>query len=233
MQFSLSWEAIKSKCSQAKLQRKPKVASYLTSQNEYLPTFWRLTCTLVVEKKIQFSSFTPKRWNVDKYAFRDGRSVAAFGLFGLAWLHFHFLASHESDNCIREIADDEFQIPHFSSWSDRSRSTIVETREREREFWKSIRQHIFARRLGKITKFKPKFYLSGDTEDPTQEVVIYEETYPYPAEYDQQQDYYPQHYNYQYQQRPGTNPNDRTDNRRVFFGGAALSVLVSDSGNVL
>jgi len=66
---------------------------------------------------------------------------------------------------------------------------------------------------------------SGDTEDPTQEVVIYEETYPYPAEYDQQQDYYPQHYNYQYQQRPGTNPNDRTDNRRVFFGGAALSVL--------
>jgi len=66
---------------------------------------------------------------------------------------------------------------------------------------------------------------SGDTEDPTQEVVIYEETYPYPAEYDQPQDYYPQHYNHQYQQRPGTNPNDRTDNRRVFFGGAALSVL--------
>ena len=134
MQLSLSWEAIKSKCSQAKLQRKPKVASYLTSQNEYLPTFWRLTCTLVVEKKIQFSSFTPKRWNVDKYTFRDGRSVAAFGLpCHLAWLHFHFLAFHESDNCIQEIADDEFQIPHFSSWSDRSRSTIVETWERERE----------------------------------------------------------------------------------------------------
>ena len=74
------------------------------------------------------------------------------------------------------------------------------------------------------------FTFSGDiTEDPTQEVVIYEETYPYPAEY-QPQDYYPQHYNYQYHPQKGTEV-DRNDNRRVFFA-SGFGILVSDEGNV-
>ena len=68
----------------------------------------------------------------------------------------------------------------------------------------------------------------GDIEDPTsQEVVIYEETYPYPAEY-QPTDYYPQHYNYQYHQRPGTQVDRQDAQDRVFLGG--LGILVSDSG---
>ena len=60
------------------------------------------------------------------------------------------------------------------------------------------------------------------TEDPTQEVVIYEETYPYPAEY-QPTDYYPQHYNHQYHQPSGT--QTRAEDR-VFFA-SGLGVLVS------
>ena len=62
------------------------------------------------------------------------------------------------------------------------------------------------------------------TEDPAQEVVIYEETYPYPAEY-QPNDYYPQHYNYQYHQQPGTKA-DRAEDRIFFTGG--FGILVSE-----
>ena len=64
------------------------------------------------------------------------------------------------------------------------------------------------------------------TEDPAQEVVIYEETYPYPAaaEY-QPNDYYPQHYNYQYHQQPGGTKADRAEDRIFFTGG--FGVLVS------
>ena len=69
-------------------------------------------------------------------------------------------------------------------------------------------------------------------DEPSHEVVIYEETYPYnPAEYlepgTSSQDYYPQHYNYQYQ--PQETRVDRNDNRRVFLGGLGVSVLVSDA----
>ena len=77
-----------------------------------------------------------------------------------------------------------------------------------------------------LPNLKLDFISSGDTEDPTQEVVIYEETYPYPAEY-QPTDYYPQHYNYQYHQRPGTQVDRQDAQDRVFLGG--LGILVSDS----
>jgi len=67
-------------------------------------------------------------------------------------------------------------------------------------------------------------------DEPSHEVVIYEETYPYnPAEYlepgTSAQDYYPQHYNHLYQVQPKETRVDRNDNRRVFLGGLGVSVL--------
>jgi len=60
------------------------------------------------------------------------------------------------------------------------------------------------------------------TEDPAQEVVIYEETYPYPAAEYQPNDYYPQHYNYQYHQQPGGTKADRAEDRIFFTGGFGI-----------